>query len=236
MLVRRDGEEFYAFARRKTCNKECRRRHMTKTDIVLGRHCLICNEPIEQRQDEGLRSFAVRKTCGGKCGEQFRAAMAQTKTVVFERACPVCGEPLVQRADEHPAQFMRRKTCKKECAVTLRTGPNAADRSCSACGDSLRQRRGEQPSTFMRRQTCGDKCSAALHTSRVDFYGVLLPASQVAEILGVSREAIRKGGSVLAAAKALTPAQRKARSQNRGHELVAYQRSARFRKAHKERT
>jgi hypothetical protein len=42
----------------------------------------------------------------------------------------------------------------------------------------------------MKRKTCGAKCSAALRRSKVNFYGVMLPADEVAKILGVAKAAV----------------------------------------------
>lgn len=149
-----------------------------------------CGKPLEPRQGEIPAAFMRRKTCGGQCAKRLGAA-TQTTTVICNRDCPACGTALEQRANEYPAQFMARKTCNKECGDKLRIGTIiTADRRCAACGETLSRRSGELPSTFMKRQTCGEECGRALRRAKVDFYGVLLSAGEVATILGVAKATV----------------------------------------------
>ena len=193
LLTRRSRESLKQFANRKACSNKCRAKLRTTTQTLIkiegDKHCKICGALLERHPNEDLYAFVKRKTCGKSCTIKLRS----TIEIVPGRRCTACTALLVQRDDEDASKFMRRKTCNNACRYkSISRAVIVDDRRCPVCDEVLRRRKNETPRYFMKRKTCGEACGGQANRTVIDFYGALLPASEIAKILDVSRQVLRR--------------------------------------------
>lgn len=166
---------------RKYCSSDCQPRRAQ----VYPRSCVICHEPMVQRDNEANANFMRRKACSKRCGW-----LCKSRPIPTERKCKGCGTPLGRRREETPSAYLKRQGCSKSCILRkhpFRKQPcgncheefvtdkplakycskkcdgegrrtKQLHERCLVCSSLLKKGDAENYWCFSRRQTCGAEC------------------------------------------------------------------------------
>lgn len=91
----------------------------------MTRHepCVICPEPVLQRDGERRDRWLARKTCSLKCLGRLQSLLKAgsiTREYLPHLPCPICRKPIEQRTRESRWDFNKRQTCDEKCYSVLR--------------------------------------------------------------------------------------------------------------------